>query len=48
MEDYGSNDLMEEFVSGRINSNALANYFFATGKRLTKCKVKGIALNYKN
>ena len=48
MEEYGAGSYIEEFVSGGPKNYAFSVFCHATGKRATKCKVKGITLNYEN
>ena len=48
MEEYGPNSFIEEFVSGGPKNYAFSVYSPSTGKRTTKCKVKGSTLNYEN
>ena len=39
---------MEDFVSGGTKNCAFSVFYPSTGKHTTKCKVKGITLNYEN
>jgi len=48
LEEYGPNSFIEVFVSGGPKNYAFSVYSPSTGKRITKCKVKGITLNYEN
>jgi len=48
LEEFGSGSFIEEFVSGGPKSYAFMVFCPATGKRISKCKVKGITLNYNN
>jgi len=48
LEEYGSYSFVEEFVSGGPKNYAFSVFCPSTGKRATKCKVKGITLNYEN
>jgi hypothetical protein len=48
LEEYGSDSFIEQFLSGGPKNYAFSVFFPSTGKRTTKCKVKGITLNYKN
>jgi len=48
LEEYRSGSFVEEFVSGGSKYYAFSVFCPSTGKRATKCKVKGITLNYKN
>ena len=48
LEEYGAGSYIEEFVSGGPKNYAFSVFCPATGKRATKCKVKGITLNYEN
>jgi len=47
-EKYGSCSFVEEFVSAGPKNYAFSVFCPSTGKRATKCKVKGIMLNYSN
>ena len=44
-EEYGSGSFVEEFVSGGPKNYAFTVFCPSTGKRTTKCKVKGITVN---
>ena len=48
MEEFGSGSFIDEFVSGGPKNYALSVICPSTGIRTTKCKVKGITLNYEN
>ena len=48
LEEYGAGFYVEEFLSGGLKNYAFSVFCPATGKRATKCKVKGITLNYEN
>ena len=48
LEEFGSGSFIEEFVSGGPKNYAFMVFCPATGKRISKCKVKGITLNYNN
>ena len=48
LEDYGSGSFIQEFVSGGPKNYAFSVFSLSTGKHATKCKVKGITLNYEN
>ena len=48
LEEFGSGSYIEEFVSGGPKNYAFSVFSPTTGKRTTKCKVKGITLNYEN
>jgi hypothetical protein len=48
LEEYGCGSFLEEFVSGTPKNYAFSVFRPATGKRISKCKVKGINLNYSN
>ena len=48
LEEYGSDSFIEQFVSGGPKNYAFSVFCPSTGKRTTKCKVKGITLNYQN
>ena len=48
MEQYGPGSFIQEFVSGGPKNYAFSVFCPSTGKRATKCKVKGINLNYEN
>ena len=48
LEEFGSGFFIEEFVSGGPKNYAFMVFCPATGKRISKCKVKGITLNYNN
>ena len=45
LEEFGSGSFIEEFVSGGPKNYAFSVFCLLTGKRTTKCKVKGIAMN---
>jgi len=42
LDEFGSGSYIEEFVSGGPKKYAFSVVFPSTGKRTTKCKVKGI------
>ena len=46
--EFGSRSYIEEFVSGGPKNYAFSVFSPTTGKRKTRCKVKGITLNYDN
>ena len=46
--EFGSGSYIEQFVSGGPKNYAFSVFSPTTGKRTTKCKVKGITLNYDN
>jgi len=48
LEEFGSGFFIEEFVSGGPKNYAFMVFCPTTGKRTSKCKVKGITLNYNN
>ena len=48
LEEFGSGSFIEEFVSGGPKNYAFMVFCPVTGKRIFKCKVKGITLNYNN
>ena len=48
LEEFGSGSFIEEFVSGGPKNYAFSVFCPSTGKHTTKCKVKGITLNYEN
>jgi hypothetical protein len=48
LEEYGPDSFIQEFVSGGPKNYAFSVFCPSTGKRTTKCKVKGITLNYAN
>jgi len=48
LEEFGSGSFIDEFVSGGHKNYAFSVICPSTGKRTTKCKVKGITLNYQN
>ena len=48
IEEFGSGSYVEEFVSCGPKNYAFSVFSPATGKRTTRCKVKGITLNYEN
>jgi len=48
LEEFGSGSYIEEFVSGGPKNYAFSVFSPTTGKRKTRCKVKGITLNYDN
>ena len=47
-EEFGSGSYIEEFVSGGPKYYAFSIFIPTTEKRTTRCKVKGITLNYDN
>jgi hypothetical protein len=47
LEEYGPGSFIQEFVRWPENY-AFSVFCHSTGKRTTKCKVKGITLNYEN
>ena len=46
--EFGSSSLIQEFFSGGPKNYAFFVFCPSTGKHTTKCKVKGINLNYEN
>jgi len=48
LEEYSSGSYIEEFVTGGLKNYAFSVFCPSTGKCTTKCKVKGITLNYEN
>ena len=48
LEEFGYGSYIEQFVSGGRKKYAFSVFSPSTGKRTTKCKVKGITLNYIN
>ena len=48
MEDFGSGSYIEKSASGGPKIYAFSVFSSSTGKRTTKCKVKGITLNNDN
>ena len=48
LEEFASGSFIEEFVSGGPKTYAFMVFCPATGKRTSKCEVKGITLNYNN
>ena len=48
LEEFGSGSYVEEFVSSGPITYEFSIFSPSTGKRTTKCKVKGITLNYDN
>jgi hypothetical protein len=48
LEEYGSDSFIEQFLSGGPKNYAFSVFCPSTRKRTTKCKVKGITLNYQN
>jgi len=48
LEEFGSGFFIEGCVSGSPQKYAFMVFCPATGKRTSKCKVKGITLNYNN
>ena len=48
LEVFGSGSYIQEFVSGGPKNYAFSVFSPATGKRTTRCKVKGITLNFDN
>jgi len=48
LEQYGSCSFVDEFVSGGPKNYAYSVFGPSTGKRVKKCKVKDITLNYEN
>jgi len=48
LEVFGAQSFIEEFVSGGRIKYAFSVFCLSTGERTTKCKVKGIILNYEN
>ena len=46
LEEYGPGAFNQEFGSGGPKNYAFSVFCPSTGKRTTKCKVKGITLNY--
>jgi hypothetical protein len=47
LEEFGSGSYIEEFVSDGPKNYAFTVFCPAAEKRKSKCKVKGITLNYK-
>jgi len=45
LEEFGSGSYIDEFVSGGPKNYAFSVLCPTTGKRTTRCKVKGINLN---
>jgi hypothetical protein len=48
LEEFGSGFYIEEFVSDGPQNDAISVFSLSTGKRKTKCKIKGKTLNYEN
>jgi hypothetical protein len=48
LEEYCPGSYIEEFVSGGLKNYAFSVFCPSTGNRTTKCKVKGITLNYED
>ena len=48
LEEFGSGSFIDQFVSGGPKNYAFLIICPLTGKRKTKCKIKGISLNYKH
>ena len=48
LEEFDSGSFIQEFVSGGPKNYAFSVFCPSTGKHKTKCKVKGITLNYEN
>ena len=48
LEEFGAGSYIEEFVSGGPKNYAFSVFCPSNGERTTKCKVKGITLNYEN
>ena len=48
LEGFGSGSYIEQFVSGGTKNYAFSEFSLSTGKRTTKCKVKGMTLNNDN
>jgi hypothetical protein len=48
LEEFGFGSYIEEFVSGGPKNYAFSVFCPSTGKRTTKCEVKGITLKYEN
>ena len=48
LEEFGSGSYIEEFVSGGPKNFSFSVFSPTTGKRTTRCNVKGITLNYDN
>jgi len=48
LEEFGDVSFIEEFVSGGPKNYAFSVFCPSTGQRTTKCKLKGINLNYEN
>jgi len=48
LEEFGSGSFIDEFVSVGPKNYAFSVICPSTGKSTTKCKVKGITLNYEN
>jgi len=48
LKGFGSGSYIEQFVPGMPKNCAFPVFSHSTGKRTTKCKIKGITLNYDN
>ena len=48
LEEFGSGSYFEEFVSGGPQNYVFPVYCPKADRRTTKCKMKGITLNYEN
>jgi hypothetical protein len=48
LEEYGKDSYITEFVSGGPKNYAFSVFCPSTGIHITKCKAKGITLNYNN
>ena len=48
LEEFASGSFIDVFVSGGPKNYVFSVICPSTGKRTTKCKVKGITLNYQN
>jgi len=48
LEDFGSGSFIDQFVSGGPKNYAFSVICPSSSKRTTKCKVRGINLNYEN
>jgi len=47
-KEFGSRSFIDEFVSGSPKNYVFSVICPSTGKRTTKCQVKGTTLNYEN
>jgi hypothetical protein len=48
LEGFGSCSYIEEFVSGSPKNHAFSVFCHSSGKRTSRCKVRGITFNYEN